>query len=64
MKKLDLSYCRSLSRGSSTSNPKFANSTTRGAKSFDFDDRISNSNDEFEVEGSEREIRDSQVQLV
>lgn len=57
-------YSSSIQKQSTTtSHPKFANSAKRGAKSFVFDDRISNSNDELEVEGGERELRDSQVQL-
>jgi len=57
-------YSSSIQKQSATtSNPKFANSAKRGAKSFVFDDRISNSNDELEVEGGEVELRDSQVQL-
>lgn len=57
-------YSSSIQKQSATtSNPKFANSSKRGAKSFVFDGRISNSNDELEVEGGEVELRDSQVQL-
>lgn len=57
-------YSSSIQKQSATtSNPKFANSAKRGAESFVFGDRISNSNDELEVEGGEVELRDSQVQL-
>lgn len=57
-------YSSSIQKQSATtSDPKFVNSAKSVAKSFVFDDRISNSNDELEVEGGEVELRDSQVQL-